>query len=307
MAAKSQRRKDRSAGSAGRREPHPSSPGRDRRPWVLAGVSLAALSTILVVAALQGSGFANAAWSRLGTEDVHSLAFVDGDPQRLLFGHHGGVLATDDGGETWAPLGTRSDAMSLGLAAGGSIIIAGHEVFAESGDGGQTWLDIPADLPSLDIHGFARDPGDPARMWAYLAIGGFWESQDSGRTWDRILEQNVVFPVAVAAPSGTRLIGVTPDGVGRSDDGGRTWQTVTDPQLYPVTGLAASADGSVLIASGPDAVARSDDGGTTWSRIPFDGQPAALAVTDGGRSIALVTRSTEFYRSDDGGVTWPGP
>lgn len=307
MATKRQRRENQPPRSTGRSDRHPSPAGRDRRPIVLAGVGLAILSAIALVVVLQSAGSTNTAWSRLGTEDVHSLAFAEGDANRLLLGHHGGILATDDGGRTWAPLGTRSDAMSLGVASGGSIVIAGHEVFAESHDGGQTWLDVPSDLPSLDIHGFARDPGDPARMWAYLANGGFWESLDAGRTWARIQEQNVLFPVAIAAPSGGRLFGVTSTGIARSDDGGRTWQTVTDPQLYPVTGLAASADGSVLVASGPDTVARSDDGGTTWSRLLFDGQPAALAVTDDGRSIALVTRSTEFFRSDDGGATWPGP
>lgn len=247
------------------------------------------------------------AWSRLDTQDVHSLAFVDGDPQRLLFGHHGGILATADGGQTWNPLDTRSDAMGMGVAVGGSIVIAGHEVLAESGDGGRTWADIPADLPSLDIHGFARDPSDAARMWAYLAIGGLWESLDSGRSWLQVQEQNVGFPVAIATSSGTGLIGVTAAGIARSDDGGRTWRTVTDPQLYPVTGVAATSDGSVLIASGADRLARSDDGGLTWSILPFVGQPAVVAIAEDGRSLALVTRSTDFYRSADGGLTWPGP
>ncbi len=307
MAAKSQRRKGRSSPPTERVDRRPSTAVRDRRPLVLAGVALVAVVAVIAFALLRPSDSSIEAWSRLGTEDVHSLAFVDGDPQRLLFGHHGGILATDDGGKTWEPMATRSDAMSLGVTGDGSIVIAGHEVFAESRDGGQTWADIPADLPSLDIHGFARDPGDPARMWAYLAIGGFWESLDSGRAWEQIHEQNVVFPVAIATPSGTRLVGVTAAGIARSDDGGRTWQPVADPKLYPVTGLAATPDGSVLVASGPDAVARSVDGGASWSRLPFEGQPAVVAVADGGRSIALVTRSTEFFRSDDGGETWPGP
>lgn len=270
-------------------------------------MALVAVVAVAAFALVRQGGPSAAAWSRLGTEDVHALAFVDGDPQRLLFGHHGGILATGDGGKTWEPLATRSDAMGLGVARGGSIVIAGHEVLTESRDGGQTWADIPADLPSLDIHGFARDPGDPARMWVYLAIGGLWESADTGRTWVRIQEQNVAFPVAIAGPAGTGLVGVTAAGIARSDDGGRTWRALTDPGLYPATGLAATSDGSVLIAAGPDRLARSDDGGVTWSRLPFEGQPAAVAVAADGGSIALVTRSTEFYRSDDGGLTWPGP
>lgn len=246
-------------------------------------------------------------WSRLGTEDVHSLAFVGGDPNRLLFGHHGGISASNDGGRSWESLGTRSDAMSLGAASDGSIVIAGHEVFASSRDDGRTWESIPAALPSLDIHGFARDPGDPARMWAYLATGGLWESRDGGLSWERVHEENVLFPVAVSASGATRIFGVTANGLASSDDGGRTWRSVATPEIYPLASLAATTDGSVLVAGGQGGLARSDDGGATWSVLPFDGQAAAIAVTAGGATIGIVTRSTDFFHSDDGGRTWPPP
>lgn len=247
------------------------------------------------------------AWSHLGTEDVHSLSFVGDDPDRLLFGHHGGILSSSDGGRSWQPLATRADAMSLGVATDGSIVIAGHDVLAESRDDGRTWQDVATSLPSLDVHGFARDPEDGTRMWAYLATGGLWESGDAGATWERVSPENVLFPVATTSPSGTRLFGVTADGLARSDDGGRTWQNVASPELYPIASLAASADGAVLVAGGPAGVARSDDGGANWSKMPFDGQAAAIAVTARGRTVALVTRSTGFFRSDDGGQTWSGP
>jgi hypothetical protein len=52
--------------------------------------------------------------------------------------------------------------MAMQPASDGSIVIAGREVFTASADGGQTWQPISADLPSLDIHGFTRDPADPA-------------------------------------------------------------------------------------------------------------------------------------------------
>lgn len=255
----------------------------------------------------RSGGSSAVAWSRLGTEDVHSLAFVGDNPNRLLFGHHGGISASTDGGRSWQPLGTRSDAMSLGAASDGSIVIAGHEVFASSRDNGRTWETIAASLPSLDIHGFARDPGDPARMWAYLATGGLWESGDGGVNWEQVQQENILFPIAVASPSGTRLFGVTANGLAISEDGGRTWRNVASPELYPIASLATTTDGSVLVAGGPSGLARSDDGGASWSKLAFAGEPAAIAVTDGGRTIAIVARSTEFYRSDDGGRSWPGP
>ena len=274
---------------------------------MFAGVVAVGVLAVAAFIALRPSGASATPWSRLRTEDVHSLAFVGDDPERLLFGHHGGISSSTDGGRTWQPLGTRSDAMSLGAASDGSIVIAGHEVFAASRDGGHTWADIPAALPSLDIHGFVRDPIDPVRMWAYLATGGLWESQDGGLTWEQVQQENILFPVAVGTAAATRLFGVAADGLVSSEDGGRMWQKVASPELYPIASLAATTDGSVLVAGGPGGLARSDDGGATWSKLAFDGQPAAIAVTGGGRTIAVVTRSTDYFRSDDGGRTWPAP
>lgn len=197
--------------------------------------------------------------------------------------------------------------MSLAAAADGSIVIAGHDVFAQSLDAGRTWRDIPASLPTLDIHGFARDPTDPARMWAYLATGGLWRSRDAGLTWERVQQENILFPVAVVTPSGMRLFGVRANGLASSDDDGSTWRELASPGLYPLASLAATADGTVLVAGGPEGLARSEDGGASWSKLPFGAQAFAIAVTASGRSIAVVASTTEFFRSDDGGRTWPGP
>ncbi len=248
-----------------------------------------------------------APWARLGTADVHSLAFVGGDPERLLFGHHGGLLESRDGGRSWSALPLASDAMALGAAGDGSIVVAGHEVFRASADGGRTWTDLSTDLPSLDIHGFTRDPNDAARMWAYLAIGGLWESRDGGSTFVQASEQNIVFPVAVRASAGTRLIGITAVGLAESLDGGRTWTALASPELFPMTALAATDDGRTLVAGGVDALRRSDDGGSSWLALAFTGTPLAIAVAAGGGAVALVTDETEFFRSADGGTTWPGP
>jgi photosystem II stability/assembly factor-like uncharacterized protein len=247
------------------------------------------------------------AWTRFGTQDVHSLAFVDGDPNRVLFGHHGGLLASEDGGRSWSALPVRDDAMSTSPAADGSIVIAGHEVFVASRDGGATWAPIATDLPSLDIHGFTRDPGDPARMWAYLATGGLWESTDFGAHWSRVRQDNVLFPLAVRGGSGTRLLGVDTTGLVASADGGRTWAMLGMPETFPLTALAATPDGRVVFAGSPDALFRSDDGGRSWRATGYSGSAFAIATTADGRTVAVVSRETEFFRSSDAGTNWPGP
>ena len=286
-------------------------PPPKRRPTaIIAGAAMFAAVAIGLAAFLllrpSPSG-APVAWAKFGSADVHSLAFVGDDPQHLLFGHHGGLEETRDGGRTWSPLPVRDDAMSTSPAADGSIVIAGHEVLVASRDGGQTWSPIRADLPNLDIHGFTRDPGDPARMWAYLATGGLWESSDFGAHFVRVRDDNILFPTAVRAGDTTRLFGVNANGLSASDDGGRTWAALTSPPTFPMTGFAASADGRVLYAGASDGLFRSADGGRSWAKTGYTGSAFAIAVSPDGQTVAVVSRETEFYRSPDGGTTWSGP
>ena len=286
-------------------------PPPKRRPTaVIAGAGVVVAVAIGLAAFLllrpPASG-APMAWARFGSADVHSLAFVSDNPQHLLFGHHGGLDETRDGGRTWSQLPVRDDAMSMSPASDASIVIAGHDVFVASRDGGQTWAPIKGDLPSLDIHGFTRDPSDPARMWAYLATGGLWESTDFGAHFARVREDNVLFPTAVWAGGTTRLFGVDANGLSASGDGGLTWTALTSPPTFPMTGFAASANGRVLYAGASDGLFRSSDGGNSWAKTGYTGSAFAVATSADGQDVALVSGETEFFRSTDGGATWPGP
>ncbi|MDA8202270.1 MAG: hypothetical protein M0Z49_05860 [Chloroflexi bacterium] len=291
-----------------RQERRPAPARRTMPRWLLPAVTavvVVGVGAVLVVNSLPRDG--QTAWARFDTADVHSLVFVGGDPNHVLFGHHGGLLESSDGGRSWSSLPVRDDAMSMAPADDGSIVIAGHEVFTASRDGGATWSSIPADLPSLDIHGFTRDPADPARMWAYLAIGGLWESTDFGTHWTEVRADNVAYPLAVRDGSTTRLLGVDATGLVMSADGGRTWTTLGAPPAYPMTGLAATPDGRTVYAGAPDGLFRSDDGGRTWSPTGYRGSAFAVATTPEGATVAVVSQETEFFRSADQGSSWPGP
>ena len=287
-----------------------SGPPRHGPRWATLGavLGLAAIGPALVWVLNRGGGqTGQTAWARLGTSDVHSLAFVGDDANHVLFGHHAGIAESRDGGRTWHSLPVSQDAMGLRPADDGSIVIAGHEVFSASRDAGVTWQPIPADLPSLDIHGFARDPGDPARMWVALATGGFWKSTDFGIHWTRVRDDGLYSPLAVRTGGTARLLAVDATGLVASDDGGRTWRPLTTPPTYPMTALAATPDGSVLYAGTLDGMYRSDDAGGTWTATADKGSAFAIATSPDGAVVAVVSQETEFFRSSDRGATWPGP
>jgi len=304
------RRVDQGMTGRSRSPQRPTGLGARRPAWWFVGVAALLVGVAVAVAlglVLSRTTSAVVPWARLGTADAHSLAFVGQGTDRVLFGHHGGLLASGDGGRTWAALPVEDDAMSTATAADGSIIIAGHDVFLASADGGTTWAPITTDLPSLDIHGFARDPRDPRRMWAYPATGGLWESTDGGATFEQVRADNVLFPTAVEAGSSTRLLGVDTTGLIESLDGGRTWTPLETPPTFPMTAFAASSDGRRLYAGAQDGLYRSDDGGQTWSATAYTGSVFAIAATADGRTVILVDRATDVYRSNDAGATWPGP
>lgn len=280
-----------------------------RARWLVVGaVALVGVALVAIVVIRQSGGAAAATpWARLGTQDVHALRFVPGTTDRLLFGHHGGLLATSDGGRTWAPGSARADAMSLSTPGGDRLVIAGHLVFQESRDGGATWADIPADLPSMDIHAFAQSSLAPGRMWAYLAGGGVHRSEDGGATWTEVFAGDVVGLVAVSQDGADVLLGIDPfAGLVRSTDGGSGWTAVGKPPTSPPASLAATPDGRSLVLGGPRGLYRSDDGGTTWRQVLTSRTVLAAAISGDGTVLAAVTDDTVYYRSDDAGATWPG-
>lgn len=287
-------------------------PANGGRPALRAPVVLVGLALLLVISVgalwllLGPSSGTPTAWARLGTADVHALAFDPTDPQRLLFGHHGGLLASSDGGRSWKPTElSGADAMNIGQLDGERWQIAGHDVYLESTDGGATWTPVPNDLPGLDLHAFAIDPADADRAWVFAVGQGLFRTQDAGRHWE-LLDPNNWGALTTYRRDGATVLGaIGPEGLVRSRDGGVTWEPMAYPGA-PLAALAAAPDGSALYAATSAGIRRSTDQGATWSDTGFGGQALALAVspTDPLR-LAAVDVDTLFYASSDGGATWP--
>lgn len=280
-----------------------------RAPVVLVGLALVLVITVGALWWLLGSSSGTpTAWARLGTADVHALAFDPTDPQRLLFGHHDGLLASSDGGRSWQPTElSGADAMNIGRLDGQRLQIAGHEVYVESTDGGITWTPVSNDLPGLDLHAFAIDPADADRAWVFAVGHGLFRTQDAGRHWELLDPNNWGALTTYRRDGATVLAAIGPEGLVHTRDGGMTWEPMAYPGA-PMAALAAAPDGSALYAATSAGIRRSTDEGATWSDTSFRMQALALAVspTDPQR-LAAVDSDTLFYSSSDGGSTWPEP
>lgn len=239
---------------------------------------------------------------------MHALAFDPANSEHLFFGHHNGLLESNDGGHSWQTTSLSGvDAMNVPVADAKRFQIAGHEVYLETTDGGANWQPVPNDLPGLDLHAFAVDPADTDHAWAFAVGFGLFETTDAGRHW-QLRQPGNWGPLTAYRHAGTTvLVAVGPEGGVRSSDGGATWTALAYPGA-PLAAMAGSADGGALYAATSSGLRRSTDGGSSWSTTGFGSQALAVAVaSDDPMDVALVDQSTRFYRSPDGGLSWPAP
>jgi photosystem II stability/assembly factor-like uncharacterized protein len=276
--------------------------------WIAGGLIAAAVAGAYLWSTSNAAPDAPVAWARLGTADVHALTFDPAGPDRLLFGHHDGLLATTDGGRNWEPTPlTGNDAMNVARLAGERLQIAGHDVYLESTDGGVTWTSVPSDLPGLDLHSFAVDPANPDRAWTFAVGHGLFRTDNAGRNWELLDPGNWGALTAYRRDGVTVLAGIGPEGFVRSSDGGTTWEPMAYPGA-PIAAMTAAPDGSAMYAATSAGIRKSTDEGATWSETGFGIQALAIAVSpDDPDLIAAVDSDTLVYRSLDGGTTWPAP
>jgi photosystem II stability/assembly factor-like uncharacterized protein len=123
----------------------------------------------------------------------------------------GGVLRSDDAGETWR--------------------------LAEGSDGKPAFGDPPADFIHADLHSIIVHPSSPDLVLAPTG-GGFYRSADGGKTWQRLYRCYCRAAWSDPADANHILLGPA-DGVDRNGrieetrDGGHTWQKASAGLAVP--------------------------------------------------------------------------
>ncbi|HEX8691958.1 MAG TPA: hypothetical protein VF746_06045 [Longimicrobium sp.] len=309
-------------------------------------------------------------------ETVYSLAFDQrGGRRRMLAGtqsfHWGSVVrASDDLGATWSAPDRQNvrfpedSGLALkniwqlrpGRPGEPDVVYCGVEPAAlfESRDAGETWSPVDGLLShehraqwqpgggGLCLHTIVLDPSDPRRMGVAISTGGFYRSDDGGRSWrarnvgvraqflpDKYPEFGQCVHKVVHHPARPeRLFLQNHWGLYRSDDWGDSWHDIAngvpsdfgfamemhphDPDTVYIVPL--ESDEFRCVPEAKLRVYRTRDAGASWEPLS-EGLPQHDAfetvlrdsmAADGHdpAGIYFGTRLGKLYGSADGGDTW---
>ena len=245
------------------------------------------------------------------------------------------------------------------LAPGHGSLYAGVEPAGlfRSEDSGQTWQHVSGlqEHPSrpdwqpggggLILHSLVLHPDDRNRLWVAISTGGVFHTADGGRTWEarnkgtrndympeaqRYPEHGQCVHSLVMAPGmPERLYQQNHCGMYRSEDGGRSWESIEAglPSTFgfpaaphprdPQTLYLVPLNGDVLGRFMPEAksaVWRTRNGGDSWQdlRAGLPQENAFLGVfrqamaTDALESAGVYfgTSSGALFASRDEGESW---
>ncbi len=119
---------------------------------------------------------------------LHGIALSSHRPKRILVGvEHGGLLRTEDAGETWIDVMPGADLHRIVIHPENP-----DRIFAGTGsglfvsvDGGLGWERVSG-LGKRYVHGIVIDPDDPRRMYVYVDSQQcpVYRSSDSGESWE---------------------------------------------------------------------------------------------------------------------------
>jgi photosystem II stability/assembly factor-like uncharacterized protein len=155
----------------------------------------------------------------------------------------GGVVRSQDGGETWQDQrpGAYADCHSLAVHATtpNTLYEAAGGGFAESEDFGESWAAADAGMKHRYVWGLAVDREDPTLLYVSAATGpgrahgaGFSDAaiyRRSGGRWEPVVEHLAEFPYALAADPdtpGALYAGLGDGAILRSSDAGASWNEV---------------------------------------------------------------------------------
>ena len=231
-------------------------------------------------------------------------------------GNAGAVVLSNDGGSTFARVGSRLPGTFFRLRSTkqGAAFAAGDDgALARSTDSGASWsrVDVPTSEALVDI-AFCS----PTTGYALDSDGALFRTTNGGTGWSTLDTGTAAKPAAIDAPTDRRVLLFGPTGIRRSNDGGGSFQTVRGKAVAKTALRGFDRAGSVLFAYGDTALIRSADGGATWRAIKDPGMPPRRGVRRrAGQRLQLADFADarhgfardyagRMWRTDNGGRRW---
>ncbi len=210
---------------------------------------------------------------------------------------------SEDGGETWKPMGR--NAGTLGLAeiietpdGWRAPLLAGG--LARFDRGANVWLKQSSLGSKIQELAFSR------RGWYAATDDGLLFSKNNGGSWTKIPfgPEDVPVRSVQTDDAGMSIRVASSRGMVYSDDGGDTW-TWHDLDLHSGGVLRLVWQGDTLLAFSPSGVFSSHDGGRTWASVQQGlpgGQPADAVLAGSRWTVSM--QSGGVYQSLDAGGSW---
>lgn len=180
------------------------------------------------------------------------------------------VLSDDEGKSwrlAKAPAAPLLTAITLLDAKAGWAV--GHDsVILATADGGETWaqqFSAPSEQrPLLDVHFVDKDRG-----FAVGAYGAFYETADGGKTWEsrKVIADDKHLNAIVALADGRLVVLGEAGTILVSADAGRTFSPVPSPYKGSLFGGVVAEDGALVAFGLRGRLFRTADGGKTWKGI----------------------------------------
>jgi photosystem II stability/assembly factor-like uncharacterized protein len=218
-------------------------------------------------------------------------------------GHDSAILATTDGGESWAeqfsaPAEQRPLLDLLFLDKDRGFAIGAYGAFFETADGGKNWSPRKVIADDKHLNAFVK-MGD-GRIAILGEAGTILLSADSGKTWDLVPSpyKGSLFGGLVADDGAVVAFGMR-GRIFRSTDGAKTWKQVDNASTATLMGGSKLPDGGLVLAGAGGTVLVSRDNGQAFVPVPTGstkmyskallGSPNAILIIGetGARDVAL--------------------
>jgi photosystem II stability/assembly factor-like uncharacterized protein len=197
-----------------------------------------------------------------------------------------------------------------------SIFLSTFPCFAQSQD---SWISVGPN--GGDVRSLSADPANPSRVLLGTSAGQIYQSEDSGRTWQRFVRigkgndyvvDHIIFDpqqrgvIYVAAWTLEREGG----SVFKSTDAGHSWKPLPGIEGKSVRALAmAPSDPKTLVAGALDGVFETRDGGESWQRISPESSREirnieSIAIDPANPNIIYAGTWHLPWKTGDGGKNW---